>query len=430
MAQQMVSSTLLQRKTPCPLEDEKKMVVQRKNNEVSTGASVSSNLVRNLGPGQPLNPAIRAFFEPRFGHDFSKVRIHADAQASESARAVNARAFTAGRDVVFGKGEYAPGTGEGRRLLAHELTHVVQQSNQLIRNSLKSNGKYIQLQEEEYFGPGGWLHKEIYEPLQRDYSEWMILGNKLSSKWGEKVPIAGHAAGSVVGFIPLVLGGTMKTIVAVPQFITPKTQEELFLSAMTFGAGTPAVHIGGKVKFGYLWIKNLFRKNPTLEKRIVQTAPTLMEEVIEKAEQKAPTVVEEISASKSHAEATGSTIKSAVKPSIAGAEEITLTQAQYQTALSHVFPSQYLNPITQTVDGIGQRAAQRAVEDPRFIQAVQSRNWTLAGTLFHSAARQEARAIPATALPAGWKIDAESDPGRCRGESCRYTFARSGWPNN
>ncbi len=137
VAQQMVSSTPLQHKckASCPSEDEKKKVVQRKNNDVSTGASVSNDLIRNLGPGQPLNPAMRAFFEPRFGHDFSKVRVHTDVQAAESARAVNARAFTAGRDVVFGKGEYAPGTGEGRMLLAHELTHVVQQRNTIQRQA-------------------------------------------------------------------------------------------------------------------------------------------------------------------------------------------------------------------------------------------------------------------------------------------------------
>lgn len=66
--------------------------------------------------------------EPRFGHDFGKVRVHSDARASESARAVYASAYTVGEDIVFGAGRYAPETGEGRELLAHELAHVVQQS--------------------------------------------------------------------------------------------------------------------------------------------------------------------------------------------------------------------------------------------------------------------------------------------------------------
>jgi hypothetical protein len=77
--------------------------------------------------GAPLPPAVRSYFEPRFGHDFSRVRIHADGQAAAAARAVRARAFTLGDHVVFDSGEFAPATAEGRRLIAHELAHVVQQ---------------------------------------------------------------------------------------------------------------------------------------------------------------------------------------------------------------------------------------------------------------------------------------------------------------
>jgi hypothetical protein len=79
-------------------------------------------------PGDPIDPDTRSFMEARFGHDFSRVRVHTDAEAAASARAVNARAYTVGRDVVFGNGRYAPQTSAGRHLLAHELAHVVQQS--------------------------------------------------------------------------------------------------------------------------------------------------------------------------------------------------------------------------------------------------------------------------------------------------------------
>src|SRR5215218_8615211 len=78
--------------------------------------------------GQPLDPATRTLMESRFGHDFSRVRVHTDTLASESAESVNALAYTVGRDVVFGDGLYAPGTSDGRGLLAHELAHVVQQT--------------------------------------------------------------------------------------------------------------------------------------------------------------------------------------------------------------------------------------------------------------------------------------------------------------
>ena len=78
-------------------------------------------------PGQPLDRGTRAFMEPRFGHDFSGVRVHTDTKAAQSARAVNALAYTVGKDVVFGMGQYQPGTMGGKRLLAHELTHTIQQ---------------------------------------------------------------------------------------------------------------------------------------------------------------------------------------------------------------------------------------------------------------------------------------------------------------
>jgi hypothetical protein len=78
-------------------------------------------------PGSTLDLATRSFMEPLFGHDFSRVRVHADPAAAGSAESINARAYTVGEHVVFGPDEYRPGTADGRRLLAHELAHVVQQ---------------------------------------------------------------------------------------------------------------------------------------------------------------------------------------------------------------------------------------------------------------------------------------------------------------
>jgi hypothetical protein len=78
-------------------------------------------------PGQPLDPSAREFMEPRFGQDFSQVRVHADSVAQESARAVNALAYTVGQDIVFAAGQYAPQTHSGQKLIAHELGHTIQQ---------------------------------------------------------------------------------------------------------------------------------------------------------------------------------------------------------------------------------------------------------------------------------------------------------------
>ena len=89
---------------------------------------VQDQIASLKGGGQPMPQPTRDFMESRFNRDFCHVRIHTGARAAEAAELMNAKAFTMGRDVVFGAGRYAPGRPEGRRLLAHELTHVVQQS--------------------------------------------------------------------------------------------------------------------------------------------------------------------------------------------------------------------------------------------------------------------------------------------------------------
>ena len=111
----------------CKAEDDAKL--QRKatgSGAVTTAPPGVHDVLRS--PGQPLDAATRGFMEPRFGRDFGDVRIHDDAAASESAHAVGARAYTVGSRIAFADGEYRPGAETGRRLLAHELMHVVQQS--------------------------------------------------------------------------------------------------------------------------------------------------------------------------------------------------------------------------------------------------------------------------------------------------------------
>jgi hypothetical protein len=85
--------------------------------------------------GQPLDSVTRAYMEPRFGHDFSQVRVHTGPRAAESAQAVNALAYTVGSDLVFGAGQYTPASGGGRKLLAHELAHVIQQGGSRVAGS-------------------------------------------------------------------------------------------------------------------------------------------------------------------------------------------------------------------------------------------------------------------------------------------------------
>lgn len=108
-------------------EEEEKLQTKTASDQVpELNAEQEAHINGLQGKGQPLPESVSAFFEPRFGYDFSQVRVHTDAKAAE---AVNARAFTLGNSVVFGEGEYAPETSSGRRLIAHELTHIIQQGS-------------------------------------------------------------------------------------------------------------------------------------------------------------------------------------------------------------------------------------------------------------------------------------------------------------
>jgi hypothetical protein len=93
------------------------------------GRDLAANPLGGLGAGSRLGPSERSFFEPRFGRGLDHVRVHTGPQAALSARRLSSLAYTVGNDIVFGAHQYAPETSEGRRLLAHELTHTVQQSD-------------------------------------------------------------------------------------------------------------------------------------------------------------------------------------------------------------------------------------------------------------------------------------------------------------
>lgn len=103
--------------------------VQLKGASSQTGTGEGfENYVNSLnGSGEQLPADVRSFYEPRFGYDFSSVKIHNNATAAVSAKSINALAYTTGSNIVFGAGQYAPGSDGGKKLLAHELTHVIQQ---------------------------------------------------------------------------------------------------------------------------------------------------------------------------------------------------------------------------------------------------------------------------------------------------------------
>ncbi len=121
--------TGIQRKCTHCEEEEK---VQRKENNTNE-TTANNNLENYVGSlnssGQPLPNEVRSFYEPRFGYDFSNVKVHTDDIAAKSAQSINALAYTSGNNVVFNNAQYSPNTDSGKRLLGHELTHVVQQGS-------------------------------------------------------------------------------------------------------------------------------------------------------------------------------------------------------------------------------------------------------------------------------------------------------------
>jgi hypothetical protein len=119
-------------------DDEVKRAVEEKDDEKLQAKSHSDGVpqvtpeldaqIHNVqGSGAPLARETRTFFEPRLGADLSNVRVNTSSQASSVARQLNARAFTVGNNITFGAGQYQPSSNDGKRLIAHELTHVIQQ---------------------------------------------------------------------------------------------------------------------------------------------------------------------------------------------------------------------------------------------------------------------------------------------------------------
>ena len=186
-----------------------------------TGRGAAPPVVEQVlgSPGQPLDAEARAFFEPRFGHDFSRVRVHADGAAGQSARAVNALAYTVGRDIVFGSGQYAPRTHEGQRLLAHELTHVIQQGagTAVVQRDVGDT----EPQSNESAEPAGNAESEPYQaedpPTQTPNQVPAAPGPNCAEKitWTPKSPvpveITADSAADFVSRINAALGGNPHT---------------------------------------------------------------------------------------------------------------------------------------------------------------------------------------------------------------------------
>ncbi len=160
-------------------------------------------------PGRPLDAPTRTFMESRFAQDFSRVRIHTDTRAADSARTLNALAYTIGHDVVFASGHYAPATTAGRRLLAHELTHVIQQ---------RSGGMAAGTGSVPIGRPGDRYDREAESVANRVAAGDLYVGDAISAappllqrySWSEFVGDVEHGV-STVGKGLVTIGNTVMT---------------------------------------------------------------------------------------------------------------------------------------------------------------------------------------------------------------------------
>jgi hypothetical protein len=253
---------------------------QRKEGFASTPQvtpSVSANIRALQGGGSPLPPATRAFFEPRFGADFSQVRVHTGARAAETAKSINARAFTVGRDIAFGTGQCAPESPEGRRLFAHELTHVVQQAAGINRAIvyLQPQGptdtpgspdqlidKYTTLGFLDEEGLGRDLAGRL--PGQHDIAKGVLESKKLSDS--DKDDVAYEITIASGGKLPSINEDLRMTFVRemVGGIVTDKEEEAIANIWISF---SQLPEVAGKNQYRSLWKKSL-RESDQLREHI------------------------------------------------------------------------------------------------------------------------------------------------------------------
>jgi len=136
----------------CEASEKEKVQRKEKGDEAMEENNLNSYVSRLDGGGQPLPNDVKNFYEPRFGYDFSNVKIHTDNVAAKSAQSINALAYTTGSNIVFNSGQYSPGTDAGKKLLGHELTHVIQQGGDAGIQTKSSAGRNNVIQRAYWMG--------------------------------------------------------------------------------------------------------------------------------------------------------------------------------------------------------------------------------------------------------------------------------------
>jgi peptidoglycan hydrolase-like protein with peptidoglycan-binding domain len=185
-------------------EEEEKKTQRKEINRSETNADHTlESYVANLdGSGHSLSDEVRNFYEPRFGYDFSNVKVHTDSAAARSARSINALAYTSGNNIVFNSGQYDPASTRGRQLLAHELTHLVQQhstgSDGMVQRLIGDGHDLVS----ERFS-GDEILEGCFDGEQNKYLRWGSKGEAVSKvqqtlvDLGYELPV--HGVDSIFG---------------------------------------------------------------------------------------------------------------------------------------------------------------------------------------------------------------------------------------
>ena len=218
------------------------------------------DIIENLGPGRPLDLSVRKPLETRLGHDFSRVRVHADQDAADRAEALNARAFTVGDRIVFGQGQYKPGTRPGERLLAHELAHNAQQRRTgqvMVQKAEKDPSKEetaaalptslklsstpdpIVMRRDGVISAIVYFEQDAWLLLGKNFETVEGLGKELGYRSDVMVNVDGHASQEGASDYNLKLSNRRRNTVIMTMQASSKSIGKITFAGAAYGESTP-----------------------------------------------------------------------------------------------------------------------------------------------------------------------------------------------
>ncbi|HKQ06536.1 MAG TPA: DUF4157 domain-containing protein [Blastocatellia bacterium] len=255
-------------------EDEEEKPVQRRGvgTVTSAGASVERGIESARGGGQPLPEQLRARMEQAFGADFSRVRVHADGESDRLNRSLQAKAFTTGQDLFFRRGDYHPDSRKGQELIAHELTHVVQQSGGATGNRRLSAQR----------APSLVIQRSVADAIEEDRMSWKMMSKPLKvamvglapvlqpfvQSWESGKKATSQVYNSLAGDNPGIIRAVLSGLVAGGSGLLGSVYglAKGFLRGLAFGIGNPLYSVGKRVaNFSLDEARGIYQSGPAPE---------------------------------------------------------------------------------------------------------------------------------------------------------------------